>query len=101
MRSRCDDQGQAELARAADREPDEVVTILMSTGSALGEGLLQAVGDDDDLVVLAQLSPDPLGVVRREHAAFRHGEESSMSHFPEVQVVRGIAQADRYRDGAM
>jgi hypothetical protein len=40
MRAGCDDQRQAELARTANREPDEVVTILMSTGSALGEGLL-------------------------------------------------------------
>jgi hypothetical protein len=87
--------------RTVNCEPDEVVTVLVNTGAALGEGFLQAVSDDDDLVVLAQLSPDFLGIVRGKHAAFRHGEESGMSHFPEVQAVRGIAQADRHRDGAV
>ena len=101
MRARCDDQRQAEFARPVNREPDEVVTILLDTGSALGEGLLQAVSDDDDLVVLAQLSPDFLGIVGRQHAAFRHGQEPGMSHVPEVQAFLGISQPDRHRDGVV
>src|SRR4029077_19660722 len=99
MRAGRDNQRQVELARAMNGEPDEVVTVLANTGTALSEGLLQAVSDDDNLVVLAQLSPDFLGIVRGQHAAFRHGQESGMSHFPEVQVVPGISQADRHWDG--
>ena len=82
-----------------NREPDEVVPVLVDTGTALREGLLQAVSDDDDLVVLAQLSPDFLGIVRGKHAGFRHREESGMSHFTEVQAFRGISQPDRHWDG--
>ena len=101
MRARCDDQRQTEFARTVNREPDEIVTVLVDTGLALSEGLLQTVGDDDDLVVLAQLPPDLFRIVRGQHAAFRHVEESGMRHFPEVQAVLGVSQPDRYRDGVV
>src|SRR5260370_456147 len=79
-------------------EPDEIVAVLVRV--TLGQGLLQAIGDDDDLVVFAQLPPYLLGVASRLHPFLGHGEETLIGQLSEVQMLPGVSQPDWHRDGA-
>ena len=83
----------------ADGKADMVVAVLL--GRTFDEGLLQAVGQDHDPVVPAQLPPHPLFVGVGQQRALGAGQEPSASKLPREEAVLSVPQPDRYRHGAV
>src|SRR6266571_8084816 len=79
-------------------QPNEIVTVLVRV--TLRQGLLQAIGDDDNLVVFAQLPPDLLRLAGGQQSFLGHSEEALIRQVAEVQVLAGVSKPDRHRDSA-
>ena len=99
VRARGDDERQVVLVRAPDGLADDVVPLRL--GARPDEGLLQPVGEHDDLAVLAQPPPDGLALGGGDQAGVDLVEEPGAGHGLEVQLRRRVPQFDRNGDRSL
>jgi hypothetical protein len=91
-----DDQRQAGVIGLADGQADQGVAFLLEL--ALDQRLLQAVGEDHDPVVLAELAPDLLALGVRQQHGVGLGQETQAGQLAEVEPLLSVAQPHRHRD---
>ncbi len=93
-----DDEGQLLFIGLADRQPEEVIALL--TGIPLDKRLLEAISQDDDLVVLAELAPNllTLSIGQQGHVGVR--DEPPSGEVTEVEAGLGVTQPHRHGNGA-
>ncbi len=92
VRARGDDERQVVLVRAPDGLADDVVPLRL--GARPDDGLLQPVGEHDDLAVLAQAPPDGLALGGGDQAGVDLAEEPGAGHGLKVQLGRRVPQFD-------
>jgi hypothetical protein len=100
IRTRGDHERQA-VAMCLRQGDSNPVRTVVAVGVPIGERLFEPVRDDDDLVVPDQLAPDLVRLDRRERGVRDVAGESLLGQPREVEVIVGVAQADRHGDGTL